>query len=300
MTHSSPLRTGCAPFRGYETWFMVFGELISGLGEIPLVALHGGPGAGCLTLEVLGKLWAMSGVPVVVYDQVGCGRSTSLEDAPREIFTVEFFLDELENLLTYLGIETYHLLGHSWGGMLGAEHAVRHPVGLQKMILEGSPASMELCMQVRDDTYRSLGQKYYDAVLQYDRDGIPTEDFQGAFELFKTRYLSRTVPFPQVVNEVWQNIMTAYNLCDAMWGLTKILESTGCLKNWSIISRIGQIRNEVLIITGDHDYCGGKSLTPYLNEGINVKMVTFENSGHMVHVDGGDKYLACVLKFLKE
>lgn len=44
-------------------------------------------------------------------------------------WTVDLFLEELNNLLKHLGIqEDYNVFGNSWGGMLGAEHGVRQPV----------------------------------------------------------------------------------------------------------------------------------------------------------------------------
>ena len=48
-------------------------------------------------------------------------------------------------LLEHLGIAgRYHVLGQSWGGMLGMEHALEHPSGLRSLVVANSPASMEL------------------------------------------------------------------------------------------------------------------------------------------------------------
>ena len=54
------------------------------------------------------------------------------------------FLNELDNLVEKLGIQKYDVLGQSWGGMLGAMHAINRPKGLRKLIIADSPASMEL------------------------------------------------------------------------------------------------------------------------------------------------------------
>lgn len=82
-----------------------------------------------------------------MYDQLGCGRSTHLPHlrGDADFWTVGLFLRELENLLEKLGVEDYDLLGQSWGGMLGSEHAVHQPKGLKKLIISNSPASMKLC-----------------------------------------------------------------------------------------------------------------------------------------------------------
>ena len=79
-----------------------------------------------------------------MYDQLDCGRSTHLPEKKgnEDFWTVKLFLAELDNLLSYLEIQgDYDLFGQSWGGSLAAEHAVRRPKGLKRLIITNSPAS---------------------------------------------------------------------------------------------------------------------------------------------------------------
>ena len=96
-----------------RTWYRLEGDL--GLdGRAPLVILHGGPGAAHDYLEPVTDLAKISGRPCVLYDQIGCGRSQYLPDAPKEFWTVELFCRELTALLKHLGIAArYHVLGLS-------------------------------------------------------------------------------------------------------------------------------------------------------------------------------------------
>ena len=64
---------GTIPYAGGETWYRVVGEG-EDPGKLPLLCLHGGPGAPHDYLEPLEKL-AATGRRVVFYDQIGCGRS---------------------------------------------------------------------------------------------------------------------------------------------------------------------------------------------------------------------------------
>ena len=84
--------------------------------------------------------------PVIFYDQLGNGRSTHLPDKLKSFWTIDLFIDELVNLVNYLGISSqYDILGHSWGGMLASEFVLRRqPDGLRKLIIVGSLPSMEL------------------------------------------------------------------------------------------------------------------------------------------------------------
>ncbi|MHB8506233.1 MAG: alpha/beta fold hydrolase, partial [Acidimicrobiales bacterium] len=111
----TPVREGTVGSVAGETWYRVAGELGP---AVPLVALHGGPGATHDYLLALSAL-AERGRPVVLYDQLGNGRSTHRPDRGADFWTVELFLDELDVVLAALGIDgAYHLLGQSWGGML--------------------------------------------------------------------------------------------------------------------------------------------------------------------------------------
>ena len=137
-----PSRTGTAPFGEWQTWYRVTGDLSSPM--TPLVVIHGGPGCTHDYVLAIAEL-ARSGRPVIHYDQVGAGRSTHLPDRGGDFWTVDLFLAELDNLLAFLGVQDrYHLLGQSWGGMLGAEHGIRQPAGLKALVISNSPASMDL------------------------------------------------------------------------------------------------------------------------------------------------------------
>ena len=76
---------------GGWTWYRVAGNLGAD-GPVPLVILHGGPGAAHDYVESIAELAGSAGRPCVLYDQIGCGRSQHLPDAPVEFWTVEAVL----------------------------------------------------------------------------------------------------------------------------------------------------------------------------------------------------------------
>ena len=127
-------REGWIEWGGHRTWFRVVGELDSGFD--PLLCLHGGPGSTHHYFAPLERL-AKDGRAVVLYDQLGCGRS----DRPPGIeWRFQVFLDELAALRAQLGLERVHLLGTSWGGMLALEHALRQAGSLASLILSSTLA----------------------------------------------------------------------------------------------------------------------------------------------------------------
>jgi len=156
---------GTVNFGEWQTGYRTTGDLESGVARV--VVAHGGPGATHDYVLTIADI-ARSRRPVIHYDQIGNGRSTHLRDRGANFWTVDLFLDELDNLLDGLGIsDAYHLLGQSWGGMLGAEHAIRQPSGLRSLTLSDSPASMplwlnaaaELRSQLPPDVQQTLTQQ---------------------------------------------------------------------------------------------------------------------------------------------
>ena len=88
----------------------------SGGGDaLPILLLHGGPGAAAYYLEPLEERLAEHR-PVVVYDQLGCGRSDMPDDP--SLWTIDYFTNEVDQMREALGLDKCHLLGQSWGGWL--------------------------------------------------------------------------------------------------------------------------------------------------------------------------------------
>ena len=117
-----------------RTWYRVTGEG----GRTPLVALHGGPGSTHNYFRPLERL--ADERQVVLYDQLGCGRS----DRPDELeWCLEVFTAELDALREHLGLDEIHLLGTSWGGMLALEHALARPESVAGLVLSSTLASAD-------------------------------------------------------------------------------------------------------------------------------------------------------------
>src|ERR1051326_2329837 len=119
MNTTTAVREGYIPFHGFRTWFRVVGDREEA-GKLPLLTLHGGPGAAHDYLEPLEAL-AATGRRVIFYDQLGCGNSSLTEPAP-SLWTVALYVQEIDAVCKFLGLERFHLLGQSWGGMLAMEY----------------------------------------------------------------------------------------------------------------------------------------------------------------------------------
>lgn len=145
-------KTGLIPFNyqgeTFETYYKVFGDIAT-CTETPLIVLHGGPGLVHDYLVPFSDLTADASIPVILYDQLGNGRSTHLKEKPPTFWTIDLFIEELLNVIAFFGIESgFNLAGHSWGGILASEFEVRRqPPGLKHLILTDSLAASSLWNQ---------------------------------------------------------------------------------------------------------------------------------------------------------
>ena len=185
-----------------KTWYKVVGDL-SNSAHRPLIVLHGGPGIPHEYLTVLSALASMYSIPVIFYDQIGNGRSTHLPEKIGDtiFWTDKLWLDELDNLLVHLGIQDdYAILGHSWGGMLGARHAALQPMGLKQLVIADSPADMHDWVEVQNELKTRLPQDVQDILTKYDnaRTWEDTE-YQDAVQVFYREFLCRLETYPDVL-----------------------------------------------------------------------------------------------------
>jgi L-proline amide hydrolase len=170
-------KEGRAAFGSYETWYRISGDLDAG--KAPIVILHGGPGAAHTYVDAY-KLLARRGRAVIHYDQLGCGNSTLLPEKGADFWTPKLFIDELENLVDHLGIRSgFHVLGQSWGGMLGAEYGVTRPKGLKSLTIANSPASMKLWVEEANRLRADLPVDVQETLTRHEQAGTTDDPASG-------------------------------------------------------------------------------------------------------------------------
>lgn len=289
---------GFMPFRGYRTWYRVSGSLGSPL--LPLVVAHGGPGCTYDYVDSFKDIAALDGRAVIHYDQLGNGNSTRLPDKGPEFWTVSLFLEELDTLLSHLGIASrYAFLGQSWGGMLGAEHAVRQPEGLKALVIANSPANMHTWVAEANRLRRDLPQAVQDTLLKHEEAGTLTDpDYIAASRVFYDRHVCRVVPWPPEVARTFAIMDVDNTVYRNMNGPTEF-HVIGTMKDWTIEDRLSQISAPTLLISGRHDEATPEVVRPYVANVPNCRWVVFEDSSHMPHVEEKALCLATVSDFLK-
>lgn len=102
-------------------------------GGLPVVFIHGGPGAGCDSLSR--RFFDPNLYRIITFDQRGSGRSTPY--ASLENNTTWDLVEDLERIREHLGIQQWVLFGGSWGSTLALAYAQKHPEHVLALILRG-------------------------------------------------------------------------------------------------------------------------------------------------------------------
>jgi L-proline amide hydrolase len=294
MATTLPVSEGHIPFRGDRTWYRIVGEGEEP-GKLPLLTLHGGPGACHDYLEPMEAL-AATGRRVIFYDQLGCGNSATAPNPAR--WTVPLYVAEVDAVRDALGLDAIHLLGQSWGGMLGMEYALTQPAGLASLTIESSPASMIQWVAEANRLRADLPPDVEATLLQHEAAGT-TDDpaYEEAMTVFYQRHLCRLAEWPECVTRSFAKMAANPEVYHTMNGPSEF-HVIGTLREWDITARLGEIRVPTLVLSGRYD-----EATPAIAETVHrgipgSESVIFEESAHLCHVEEPDRFLRVMDDFL--
>lgn len=146
---------------------------------VPVVVLHGGPGAG--TSPSLRRFFDPSYYRIILFDQRGAGKS--LPHGELKDNTTPHLIADMEKLRDHLGIQQWYVFGGSWGTTLGIAYAEAHPERCLGLILRG----IFLCRKSEIEWF-----------------------LWGAQTLFPEEFRKLISPLASEDRKDWQSILKAY------------------------------------------------------------------------------------------
>jgi proline-specific peptidase len=262
----------------------------------PVLILHGGPGAASDYMHPLAERLA-DHRPVVVYDQLGCGRSDHPDDT--SLWTVDRSVAEVDQVRAALALERCHLLGQSWGGWLAIEYMTRGTRGVERLVLASTSASIPEFMAGARGLIEELPEPHRTVLIergakeQYDH-----PDYVAAVDVFYHRHLCRADPWPEALLRSSAQ-MDGNQVYLTMNGPTEF-DVIGRLREWDRTADLDRIDVPTLVTCGRYD-----EITPSCSETItrgipDARMHVFERSAHCAHLEEPDDYARIVEAFLRE
>ncbi|HZO71946.1 MAG TPA: proline iminopeptidase-family hydrolase [Ktedonobacteraceae bacterium] len=283
---------GFVPVDGYRVWYRIVGGG-SEHEHVPLLVLHGGPGAPHDYLSNLAAL-ASDTRRVIFYDQLGCGRSDQPDDT--SLWRVERFVTELATMRQALGLERLHILGQSWGGMLAIEYMLTQPQGVVSLVLSNTTPSIPLWVAEANRLRAELPPEVNATLLRHEEAGTTdSAEYLEAMDVFYQRHVIR-VPAPDYVKHTMDNLSKVYFFMNGPSEFHVI----GPIKDWDRSDRLHEIQVPTLIISGRYDE-STPTINDVLQRGIaGAQRVTLENSSHLSHVEEPELYMQTVQAFLQK
>ena len=262
---------------------------------LPILLLHGGPGAASYYLEPFAERLAEHR-PVVIFDQLGCGRSDQPDDP--KLWTLDRACQELDDVRAALGLEHCHLLGQSWGGWLAIEYLCRGTEGIERVVLASTSASMRQFGEESLRLIHALPPAICDTILELSEARLYDDPaFVAASMEFYNRHVCRLDPWPEAM------VLTADELDGNQVYLTmngpNEFTLVGTLRDWDRSADLARITQRTLITCGRHDEITPACSDTILNGIPDGRRVVFEESAHCAHLEELELYTATVEEFLE-
>ncbi|EME41163.1 hypothetical protein DOTSEDRAFT_26369 [Dothistroma septosporum NZE10] len=309
--YPEPTSTGSVEFTVPKTGekgttiYRIWGKLSPS--TTPLICLHGGPGMLHHYIKPISLIATDYNIPIIMYDQLGCGDNTHLPHHKHDtsFFTFALHIAELENLKQHLGITNHYLLGQSCGGMEAVEYAINNrPKGLKKLIISNSPAAMPTWSKVCSGLRAELPKDVRAALDKHENDGTTdSKEYEDATLAFYRRHLCRVHPFPPEIEASLAGIAEDNTVYATMNGPSEFTV-VGTVKDWDYIDKLKTIDNElvpggVLLINGKYDEAQDEVVWPFFKHiAARTKWITFPLSSHTPFLEETEAYVKALGEFL--
>lgn len=269
-------------------WYSAYGEDQPG---IPLLVVHGGP--GFLSMPQVVSEFSIDR-PVYFYDQLGSGKSDRAKN--ENDYSVEGFVQELEDVRTALKLSKVILLGFSWGaGLVSAYMLDKNPTGVEALILSSPYLSTPLWNRDTKEIISRFPEEMIKVIDKGREEKDYGEDYQNVVFEYYRRHLYCRWPFPDYLMGAFQQLNQ--EVYGQMWGPSEF-ELTGKLKDFDLFPRLSEINVPVLLTCGDRDELDVKTLKEFQMAIPNAQMAVLPNSAHMHHLEQPKIYKEIVNDFL--
>jgi len=281
------------PVRGgrYRVWTKRVGH-----GDIKVLTLHGGPGVSHLYFECFEDFLPQAGIEFYYYDQLGSLFSDNPDD--KSLWTVEGFTEEVEEVRQALGLENFYLYGHSWGGMLGYEYALKYGEHLKGLIISNMVASIPGYVKYVTRLRNELPPEVLNVMDKYEANSeFDAPEYQRIlFEHVYAKHLCRLSPWPAPIDCAFKFLNAkVYNY---MQGPNEFVV-TGTFKDWDRTANLKDIKTPTLVMGARYDEMDPEEIKRDASRMPNARAVISDRGSHLAMYDDQGWYFRELIGFLR-
>jgi len=281
----------------FKVWTKRFGNNP----KIKLLLLNGGPGMSHEYFECMESFLPKEGIEFIYYDQLGTGFSenpndTLLWDLPR-------YVEEVEQVRVALKLnkDSFYVLGHSWGGILAMQYALKYQNNLKGLIVSNMMAS---CPKYGEYS-KVLEKQMNPEVLKTIKDLEAKKDFSNPkyMELLMANFYNQHIlrlpvnEWPEPVNRAFSRLNSSLYI--TMQGPSE-LGLSGKLTHWDVSKELKNIKIPTLVIGAKHDTMDPEYMKWMATQFKNGTYLYCANGSHMSMYDDQQTYMNGLIQFLKK
>lgn len=282
--------------------FNVWTKRIGNNPQIKLLLLNGGPGATHEYFECMESFLPAEGIEIIYYDQLGCGNSqdpkdTSIWDLPR-------YVEEVEQVRKALNLtnENFYLLGHSWGGILAMEYALKYQQNLKGLIISNMMASAPEYGRYADEVLaKQMDPKVLDTIrsIEAAKDFANPKYMELLYPNFYMKHILRMPleSWPEPVNRSFAKMNQS--LYVTMQGPSEFGIS-GKLEKWDVKASLKNITVPTLVVGAKHDTMDPAHMEWMSKEVKNGSYLFCPNGSHMSLYDDQEIFMNGLIGFLQK
>ncbi len=284
--------------------FKVWTKRVGNNPTMKVLLLHGGPGATHEYFECFDSYFPNAQIEYYYYDQLESAYSSQPSD--KNLWNIDRFVDEVEQVRKALQLDSsnFYLLGHSWGGILGIEYALKYQDNLKGLIVSNMVSSIPEYIKYANEV---LGPQLDPDVLAEIRALEAKKEYTNPkySELVFTHYYPKHVlrmpldTWPDPVNRAFAKINTEMYV--TMQGPSEFgIVGDAKLKKWDRSMDLAKLTVPTLTIGGAHDTMDPKHMEWMAGQVQKGRYLHCPNGSHMAMYDDQQAYFDGLIQFVKD
>jgi proline iminopeptidase len=282
--------------------FKVWTKRVGNNPTIKVLLLHGGPGMTHEYFEAFDSYFPGASIEYYYYDQLGSAYS----DQPDEPTLVNLprYVEEVEQVRKALKLDktNFFVLGHSWGGILAIEYALKYPQHLKGVIISNMMASIPAYNAYAQKVLMpAMDQKVLAEIQQLEAGG--KYDDPRYMELLMpyhyAHHVLRMAPdaWPEPVMRSFKKVNTKVYI--PMQGPSE-LGASGALLDWDRVADLPRINVPTLVIGARYDTMDPAHMKMMAEKVKHGRYLYCPNGSHMAMYDDQKTYVEGLIRFLRD
>ena len=265
--------------------------------DMKLLLLHGGPGSSHEYLEAFDAFLPGGEIEYYHYDQLGSANSDQPDDD--SLWEVDRFVDELEQVRQALGLDAgnFYLYGHSWGGMLAIEYALRYQQHLKGLIISNMMAGIPAYNEYAKRLTAELDPQVLAELAELDERG-DLEDPRYRELLRPNHYAKHVLRLEETPEPVARGGKRSNRHVYVLMQGPSELGARGRLEQWDRTGDLHRITVPTLVIGATHDTMDPAHMRWMSEQVGDGRYLHCPDGSHLAMYDDQDVYMAGLIDFV--